>query len=109
MNEQIRRAIAFAAAGRINGKFSNSVYSYDRGRHSSMSEGYDHESGAHISGARNGNMYHYGLGAHISLDTNGQDFSGYDYSSGSHYTGRVSGSSVQLYDYGESQHFQYSI
>lgn len=109
MDEQIRRAVAYAAAGRINGKFSSSIYSHDRGCHSSMAEGYDYESGSHLGGAKSGNMYHYGLSAHVSLNINGQNFSGYDYESGSHFSGHVSGSSIQLYDYNEGQYFQYSI
>lgn len=100
MQEEIRRAIAYAAAGRVNSQFSSSVFSYDPGVHTSMSEGFDFGSGAHLGGARSGNMYHYGVGAHISLDVKGDQFSGFDYSSGSHFSGRVSGRSVQLYDCG---------
>lgn len=109
MNESIRRAVAYAAAGRVNAKFASSIYSYDAGHHTSMSESYDYDTSAHLSGTRSGSMYHCGAGAHISLDVSGQRFSGYDHSSGLHFTGEVSGRSVQLYDHGTSQHYNYTL
>jgi hypothetical protein len=94
MKEEIRRAIAYAAATRINGSARSAIYSYD--------------AGAHIS-RTGGGLYHYGTNSHISFRVNGRNFSGYDYDSGHHYTGEVSGSSVRLYDYGEGQYFSYSV
>ena len=107
MKEEIRRAIAYAAATRINGSARSAIYSYDRGHHSHMSPNYDYETGAHISRTGSG-LYHYGTNSHISFSVSGKKFSGYDYDSGHHYTGQVNGNSVQLYDYGEGQYFTYS-
>jgi len=109
MNESIRRAVAYAAVGRANMRFGSSIYSYSAGHHTSMSKNFDHGCGSHLSGADNGNLYHYGEGAHINLKMNGTKFSGYDYSSGSHFSGQVRGRSVNLYDYGSGQHYDYSV
>ena len=108
MKEEIRRAIAANAASRIRGKASSSVYSYNRGHHSSVTPSYDYEAGAHIGGSGS-NLYHYGLGSHISLKTKGNEFEGYDYNEGHHFSGSVRGNTVQLYDYGEGRYFTYSV
>jgi hypothetical protein len=109
MKEEIRRAIAYAAATRISGSAASSVYSHQRGRHSHMTPTYDYDAGAHISRTGGGGLYHYGTSSHISFSVNGHNFSGYDYDSGHHYTGHVRGNSVQLYDYGEGRYFSYSV
>ncbi|CAN7614274.1 hypothetical protein [Mesorhizobium sp. LjNodule214] len=109
MKEEIRRAVAYAAAARALKKATSSIYSYEKARHSHMSSNYDYDSGSHLSGVNSGNMYHYGLGAHVSLRVTGANFSGYDYESGGHFSGRILGRSVQLYDYGEGRHFNYSV
>lgn len=108
MKEEIRRAVAYAAATRINGSARSAIYSYESGRHSHMTQTYDYDAGAHISRSGSG-LYHYGTSSHISFKVNGQNFSGYDYDSGHHYTGQVSGSSVRIYDYGEGRYFSYSV
>jgi hypothetical protein len=108
MKEEIRRAVAYAAATRISGAKSSSVYSYAAGRHSPMTSTYDYDAGAHISPS-GGGFYHYGTNSHISFNVNGRSFSGYDYESGHHYTGQVIGNSVQIYDYGEGEYFSYSV
>lgn len=109
MNEDIRRAIAYAASGRANGKFASSIYSYDSSGYTNMSENYDYGAGAHLGGMKDGDIYHYGQGAHIQLTMNGSQFKGYDYSSGSHFSGRVSGRSVELYDYGSGDYHNYQV
>jgi len=108
MKEEIRRAIAYAAATHINGSTASTIYSHDRGRHSHMTPTYDYDAGAHIC-RTGGGIYHYGTSSHISFSVRGSSFSGYDYDSGHHYTGQVSGASVQLYDYGEGRYFSYSV
>ena len=74
-----------------------------------MSESYDYDAGAHLSGVRQGQIYHYGRSAHIDLKVSGSQFSGYDFSSGSHFSGHVSGNSISLFDYGVGSYFDYSI
>ena len=109
MNEDIRRAVAYAASGRANGKFASSIYSYGAGGHTSMSETYDYGAGAHLGGMKDGNIFHYGQGVHIQLTMQGSQFKGYDYNSGSHFSGRVSDRSVQLYDYGSGGYHNYQV
>jgi hypothetical protein len=108
MKEEICRAIAHAAATRINGAAASTIYSFERGQHSHMSPTYDYDVGAHIF-RTGGGLYHYGTSSHISFSVNGHNFSGYDYDSGHHYTGQVSGNSVRLYDYGEGRYFAYAV
>jgi hypothetical protein len=108
MKEEIRRAIAYAAAMRINGSARSAIYSYERSHHSHMSPNYDYDASAHISHT-GGGLYHYGTNSHISFSVRGSNFSGYDYDSGHHYTGQVTGNTVQLYDYGEGRYFSYAV
>ena len=107
MDEEIRRFVAYAASGRIKGQFARTIYSYDQARHSHMTESYDYDTQAHLSGSRNGQLFHYGRSAHIQLKIDGERFSGFDYSSGSHFSGRVNARNVTLYDYQAAKHFQY--
>ncbi len=86
MREEIRRAIISLATARINGRAPSRIYSYDRGQHSVMSEGYDFEAGAHFS-----DCYHYGTGTHFHLDITARQFDGYDYGAGHHFGGSVNG------------------
>ncbi len=51
----------------------------------------------------------YGRGAHISLNLNGTQFSGYDHGSGRHYSGKINGNSVMIYDYETSQHHYFNV
>ena len=109
MKEDARRAVAYAAALRASKKAASSIYSYEKGRHSFMSTSYDYDTSSHLSGVKLGNIYHYGLGANISLNVSGRNFSGFDYDSSSHFSGTISGRSIQLYDYGEARYFNYSV
>src|SRR3546814_2396979 len=94
MDEQTRRAIAYAAAEKVNGSRGGSIYSYGASRHTAMrglgTNFYDHQSQAHISGSGSG-LYHHGNQSHINLHVSGMNFSGYDYCSGHHYQGSVNG------------------
>ena len=111
MKEEVRRAIAHAAAARANGEARSNVYSYSTSKYTHMGSkkeaGYDYDVGAHISKSGSG-LHHYGTNAHISLKVNGLSFSGYDYDSGHHFSGRVHGHNIQIYDYGEGSYFSYS-
>jgi hypothetical protein len=104
MKEEIRRAIAASAVAKATGTSPSSVYSYQRGKHTPMSSGYDYEAQAHFS-----DSYHYGTGSHISLQMNGTNFSGYDYGDSHHFAGSVNGRAVQIYDYGEGRYYNYSV
>ncbi|MEM7752933.1 MAG: hypothetical protein AAF230_05925 [Pseudomonadota bacterium] len=109
MDERIRRMVAYAAGGRNKGQFGSSIYSYDQGGYTNMSQSYDYGEGAHFSGAEGGNMFHYGAGAYVNLQMEGGRFRGYDYSSGSHFAGEVRNNSISIYDYGRGQYFNYSV
>jgi hypothetical protein len=108
MREEIRRAVAYAAAAHIRGSVPSTIYSYERGRYTHMTPTYDYEAGAPIT-RNSAGFYHYGTSSHISFSVNGPKFSGYDYESGHHYTGQISGNKVQLYDYGEARYFTYAV
>lgn len=108
MKEEIRRAIAVNAAARINGKDPAGVYSYARGKHTTMTPQYDYEAGAHIGGSGS-SLYHYGVGCHINLTIKGSKFEGFDYGDGHHFNGTVKGNSIQIYDYGERKYFNYTV
>ena len=107
MEEVIRRAVAYAAVGRVKGRFGSSIYSHENGSYTQMSSSYDYGASAHIDGMKSGDMYHYGLGAHIDLEVKDNSFSGYDYASGSHFEGNVSREDVELYDYGTGCYYNY--
>ena len=112
------RALVAAAAARIIGGGGNvgAIYDFSRSRHIQLSGTvsdsnvslYDYDRGCHFSGP-GGSFYDYGRGCHVSLQVNGNSFSGYDFGDGQHFSGTVNGSSVSVYDYGESSHFNYSV
>lgn len=116
MKVHTRRAVAFIAARLIGNKHSSSIYDYETGEYTSITGQvednrvavYDHDTGSHINGSAS-SFYHHGNGAHLSLKTNGRNFTGYDYDSGAHFSGHVSGSSVSLYDYEVGSYFNFSI
>jgi hypothetical protein len=112
VNEEMRRAVAYSAAARINGKASSAIYSYEAGRYTSMGGSgnniYDYEAGAHIADSGSG-FFHYGQSAHVDLRTSGTSFNGYDFSTACHFTGSINGNAVQLYDYGAGRYFNYSV
>lgn len=107
MKEEIRRVVARTAAARINGQARSHVFSFDRGSHAAITDNYDFEAGAHITQRDNG-FYQHDLGAHVSLNIDGDRFSGFDHESGSHFSGSVNGNTVTLFDHGEGRYFHYS-
>lgn len=116
MHPNTRACVAFVAAKLISGGGSSSVYDYSQSRHISIGGSvdqdqvavYDYDRGCHFSGTPPG-LYDYGRGVHVSLNINGNQFSGYDYGDGHHFSGTVNGNSISIYDYGESAHFSYSV
>lgn len=71
--------------------------------------GYDYTNSCHISGTLP-SLYHYGVSAHLQLKPDGRgSYSGYDYHSSCHFSVRVSGSRADVYDYGESSYFAYTV
>jgi hypothetical protein len=108
MKEETRRAIVVNALLSINGRAPTTIYSYEQGKHTHMSSGYDFDAQAHFT-ASGSSFYHYGTRSHVQLSTNGSSFSGYDYDEGHHFNGSVRGSSIQVYDYGAARYFSYSV
>lgn len=116
MNPNTRACVAYVAGKTSTGSGSSHVYDYSQSRHVSVSGSvtgrcvsvYDYDRGCHFSGTLP-QLYDYGTGAHVSIEMNGNQFTGYDYGAGHHFSGSVSGSSISIYDYGESQYFNYSL
>jgi hypothetical protein len=116
MQSEARRAVAYIAARLISKRNGSSIYDFTGGggyTHFSGAVGggisiFDHSANAHVSGSPQ-QFYHYGTKAHISLSTNGKNFSGYDHGSSSHFSGSVNQSNITLYDHGESKYFQYLL
>ena len=105
MPPELRRVVAYIAAGLAGMAETRWVYSFSEARHTSLSGTlsaatislYDHDKAAHITGTPAG-LYHHKLGAHFTVLMTGQTFRGYDFASDSHYEGVVKGDAVELYD-----------
>ncbi|MCL5428865.1 MAG: hypothetical protein M1347_03550, partial [Chloroflexi bacterium] len=116
LNPGTRACIAFVAAGLINKKSGSSIYDFSQSKHVPISGPvsrqsvniYDHDRQCHFGGSPT-SLYDYGESCHVSLDINGQSFSGYNFGSSIHFSGSVAGNSVTLYDFGESKYFQYTV
>ena len=100
MKEEIRRAIANAAAPRGEGEH-RAVFSQDAGGWTNMSwtdEGFfDHGAQAHVTLTPEG-FYHHGLGVHVRLEREGSQLRGFDHGSGRHFNGTVQGKHVIVRD-----------
>ncbi|NOT20632.1 MAG: hypothetical protein HOP24_10260 [Sideroxydans sp.] len=116
MNDNLRAVIAYLVASYSNQKTKNSVFDYTRSQHINISGNvaknqvqlFDHNAGAHITGSLP-NLFHHGLGAHFSIEKNGDQFKGFDFGSGTHWTGKISGNNVTIFDYTQGQHFIYQV
>jgi hypothetical protein len=115
MNTDTRRAIAFIAGSLATDNRVTSIYDYSRGSYTSFSGTvgeriaiYDYDAGCHISGSLP-SLFHYGRGAHLSLNVSGDTFKGFDYDTSSHFNGTVRGRSISLYDYGTSAYYNFTV
>src|SRR5690554_213362 len=113
MNPNTKACVAYIAGCAVSGGSSSSVYDYSQGKHISISgtvsadnaQIYDHDRGCHVQGSL-GNLYDYGVDAHIKLSISGNQFTSYDYASGTHFSGTVNGSNISMHAGG---HGNYSI
>jgi len=116
MNEGTRACIAYVAGEAITGVQRPGIYDYSRTKHLTISgningsraDFYDHSRGCHFGGSFP-NLYDYGVGSYVSLQTNGNEFSGYDYGAGCHFSGSVNGHLVNVYDFSESSNYTFSL
>ena len=115
-----RALLAYVVGCISTGKTASAVYDYSEGGYRMISGNvsprnvnvFDYKDSCHFSGSGSGSelsLYHYGEGAHLTLDIRRNEFSGYDYGTGDHFSGNVSGSNVTLYDYGEGAYFNYTV
>ena len=108
MREETRRAIAFEAAHRINGRAPTTLFSLARGVHAIMSPGYDHEAGAGFT-VSDTTIFHHGTDSHIDLVVAATKFTGYDFGAAHHFAGIVDGATVEVFDYGEDRTYKYYV
>lgn len=120
MIKEQRAAIAAIVIAISKKNIIQSVYSYEQGKHVTLSGKadtktinlYDYDRGCHVSGNASQNynysLYDYGVSAHISLVIKGTKFDGYDYKSSKHFSGTVNGSSVSIYDYETGAYYQFA-
>lgn len=119
MKKGPRALIAFVAASIATGRRHSSIYDYGAGGYRQVSGTvtpnhvniYDYNDSCYLSGSGGVgalSLYHYGEGAHLTLNMQGNRFHGYDYGASCHFSGQVSGNSVSLYDYGEGGYFNYT-
>jgi hypothetical protein len=116
MNTPTRRGVAYIAGRIATNRQSSGVFDYNEGRHFSFSGNvrdgnvnvYDYDQGCHISGSGT-SLYHYGNGAHLTLQVNAGNFTGYDYASGAHFSGSARGGSVSLYDYETGSYYNFTV
>ena len=111
MNEQIRRAVAFAVLAPETERVERTIYSYALDHRTKMSgtrhDFFDHEASVRVAGS-GAKLYHYGLWSYIELDINGEKFSGFDHGSKTHFEGVIKGEIAQLYDHAEKRYFDYA-
>ena len=111
MNEQIRRAVAFAVLAPKSERVERTIYSYASDHRAKLSgsrhDFFDHEAGVRIAGSGS-KLYHYGLWSYIELTVDGEKFSGFDHGSKTHFEGVIKGNLVQLYDHAEKRYFDYT-
>lgn len=115
MNARTRRAVVFIVS-RLTGGQATSVYDFDAGAHFHFSgdvsakecRAFDHGEGAHITGTPP-SLYHHGNAKHLTVEVEGDAFSGYDYDSGKHFSGKVSGKTISLYDYDGGGYHNYAV
>ena len=115
MNTETRRAVALIAGALATGRRPASIYDYSRGSYTNFTGTvgarvavYDYDAGCHISGTLP-RIYHYGSGAHLSLNVSSDRFKGYDYGTGSHFTGTIRGRGVSLFDYSVGAYFNFRV
>ena len=115
MNTETRRAVALIAGALVTGRRPASIYDYSRGSYTNFSGTvgervavYDYDACCHVGGTLP-SIYHYGLGAHLSLNVSGDGFKGFDYGTSSHFTGTIRGRVVSLFDYSVGAYFNFSV
>jgi predicted dehydrogenase len=115
VSPDVRAAIAYVASKAAGKSRGATVYDFDRskyvhfsGRVGTTVSVYDHDAAAHITGPIN-NLYHHGQSAHIQLQLNGNQFSGYDFGTSNYFQGTIRQTNVQVYDFGDGRWHQFHV
>lgn len=116
MDPNTRACIAYIAAKLISGSGGAKVYDHSRSKYIDISGSvsgtriniYDHERKSHLRGTAT-NFFDSDMGAHLSINVDGNRFSGRIHDDNCRYSGTVNGKSITFYDYAESKHFNYSV
>jgi len=117
MQPHIRSAVAAMALAHALGRKVDSIYSYSESEYRLITvtvsgnrvDGYDYAASCFFDG-NIPDLYHYGQNAHIEFKALGNGrYEGYDYGSSAHYEVKVTGQNAEIYDYGVSGYFDYSL
>ncbi|MGH1407076.1 MAG: hypothetical protein ACRBBJ_11020 [Rhodomicrobiaceae bacterium] len=117
MKTHVRAAVAAISLSHFHNKKVNSVYDYGERGYINIDTstdgirviGYDHTNGCHVDGNLP-SLFHYGEGSHLDLNPKGDGkYLGYDYGSSFHFEIQVKGTSAEVYDYGSSGFYSYSL
>ncbi|WP_141105606.1 hypothetical protein [Rhizobium sp. R635] len=117
MKTHVRASIAAIALADSHGRKVSGVYSYSGEGHVNIEaetygnqiKAWDYSKGGAIEG-NFPDLYHYGESAHIEMRrVRSGRYEGYDYGTGSHFECTVNGSEAEIYDYGASGYFTFSI
>jgi hypothetical protein len=116
MSPGTRACIAYVAGRIITGTARSYVYDHAESKHVNVGGTingnriglYDYERGCNFHGALP-HLRDDGTGAGVSLQIDGNRFSGHDHGSGHAFSGSVDGPSISVYDHVVARHFAYSL
>ena len=112
-----KRACVVAAIAAISGQRNiSSVYDYYMGGYIMFSVSisgnsvsvYDYSRGGYMQGSKE-QVFDYVTSSYISINVNGNTFSGYDYGDGNYYSGYINSGSISFYDYEHNQYYNYFV
>lgn len=116
MEKNKRTCVVAAIYTLVTQKCVNSVYDSNNGEYFLFScqcsfgriSIYDYKRNNYMQGDVN-QLFDYSTSSYISVQINGDSFSGYDYEKGNYFNGSINGNNIILYDYEYFCYFNYYI